>query len=179
MMKKILISVFIFAAALGLFIYVAQKKSVVVKVERTFNAPIEKVWTVWNDTESIKQWWSPKGYSAPVIKNDFRVDGSFLFSMQAPDGKMSWNTGKYIEIIEHQKIVSKMSFSDENGNMVPAAKYGLPGDWPDEVTVTVEFKDLGGKTQVHIEETGIPLIMSVFARMGWDQQFDKFENLLK
>lgn len=180
MNKKTLFSILIGISLLLTFlVFIASQKSTLIVVEHTFDASAEKVWQLWNDPEAMKKWWSPKSYTAPVIKNDLRVDGVFLLSMQAPDGKISWNTGKYIEIIPLKKIVSMMSFSDENGNVVPASTYGVPGKWPDEIKVTVEFIESNGKTQVKIKEEGIPLIMSLFAKLGWQQQFDKFEELLK
>ena len=56
-----------------------------------------------------------------------------------------------------------MSFSDENGKIIDAP---VPGDWPVEILVTVDFKDLGDKTQITITEVGIPIIMSIFASAG-------------
>jgi uncharacterized protein YndB with AHSA1/START domain len=164
--------------ALVLFIVVARKTTSVVNVERTLNAPVAKVWALWNDPEAIKNWWSPKGYTAPVVKNDLRVGGTYLLSMKSPSGEMHWNAGTYKEIIPQSRIVSAMTFSDENGKMVPGAEVKVPGSWPDEITLIVEFKEAGGKTLVTIQEIGIPLIMKVFAKMGWEQQFDKFEKLL-
>lgn len=161
-----------------IFVLIARKSSSTVYVERTFHAPVEKIWKVWNDPESMKKWWSPKDYTAPVIKNDFRVTGTFLLSMKSPKGEMFWNTGSYKEIVAHKRIVSTMSFSDENGKVVPGSEVKVPGKWPDEITVTVEFKEADGKTRVTITEVGIPLIMKMFAKMGWQQQFDKFETLL-
>ncbi|WII72614.1 SRPBCC domain-containing protein [Bdellovibrio sp. 22V] len=178
MWKKIFVGLIAIVVVLGVFIYIAQKKTKTVVVEHTFNAPVAKVWTLWNDPESMKKWWGPKGFSAPVIKNDLQVGGTFLLSMKAPDGKVSWNVGKYTEVLPNEKIAAVMSFSDENGNVVPASTYGVPGEWPIEVTVTVEFKDLGDKTHIKITETGIPMIMYVFAKMGWEQQFVKFAELL-
>ena len=52
------------------------------------------------------------------------------------------------------------------------------GQWPDAITVTVEFAEMGGRTRVAITEVGIPLIMKLFAKMGWEQQLDKFQALL-
>ncbi len=37
--------------------------------ERTFNATEADVWRVWNDPDSIKKWWGPKGYTALVVRN--------------------------------------------------------------------------------------------------------------
>jgi hypothetical protein len=54
----------------------------------------------------------------------------------------------------------------------------VPGKWPDEVSMIFEFKEVDGKTQVTLKEIGIPLIMKMLAKMGWEQQFDKMEALL-
>ena len=151
-----------------------------IQVTRTFDAPIDRAWALFTDPQAMKSWWSPKGYTAPVIQNDVRVGGKFLFSMKSPSGEMHYNTGTYTDILLNKKILSKMSFADENGNPIPAAQVGLPGKWPDEVEVLVEFTDIEGKqTNIKITETGIPLIMSVFAKLGWEQQFDKFAEVLK
>ena len=165
--------------ALALFVFVARKTTSTARVEHTLNAPVAKVWAMWNDPETMKKWWSPKDYTAPVIKNDLRVGGNYLLSMRSPKGEMFWNVGTYQEIVPNQKIVSIMSFSDENGKAIPGSEVKVPGDWADSVTVMVEFKEVeGGKTQVTVTETGIPTIMKLFAKMGWQQQFDKFDALL-
>ena len=175
---RISLSLLVVSLLSAIFLYYATQTSTTVNIERSFNAPVEKVWELWTDANTIKKWWGPKNYTAPAIKNDFRTYGSFLFSMQAPDGKISWNSGKYLEIVTFKKIVSTMSFANEKGELVPASSYGIPGKWPDEILVSVEFEEINGKTRITLSEAGIPLIMSLFAKMGWQQQFDKFEKLL-
>lgn len=180
MIKK---SVFAFVV-LGLLGYAAfffaSRVSRTVKVSRTFDAPIERVWSNWNDPETIKRWWSPKGYTAPIVTNDFRVGGTYFYAMKSPGGDLHYNTGTYTDIALNKKIVSKMSFADESGKAISASDAGLPGKWPDYVEVLVEFEDVKGqKSTITVTETGIPLIMSVFAKMGWEQQFDKFELVIK
>lgn len=177
--KSVFISLAALVVGFGLLFYILQRVSFTVRIEHTLNAPVEKVWALWNDPEMIKQWWGPKDYSAPVVQNELRVGGSFLLSMKGADDKVIYNSGTYIDVIPNQRISSTMSFADENGQSVPASHYGLPGNWPNEVGIVVEFKDLGDKTRILVTETGIPGIMYVFAKMGWAQQFDKFEALLK
>jgi uncharacterized protein YndB with AHSA1/START domain len=126
----------------------------------------------------MKQWWSPKDFTAPVIESDFRVGGKFHYAMKSPSGEMFWNAGTYTEIIPQQKIVASFSFSDASGRLVPGSEVKLPGVWPDAITVTVQFKEGAGKTQVIIEEVGVPLIMKFLATLGWEQQMDKFTALL-
>lgn len=177
-MKKALKVLAVIVVVLTAFVMYANKASSTVQVERTFNAPVEKVWFIWNDIESIKKWWSPNGYSSPDAKVDLRVGGKFMFGMKSPNGDVTWNSGEYKEIIPHKKIVASFYFSDEEGKLIPGSQVKVPGSWPDEILLTVEFQDLNGKTLVKIEEVGIPLIMKILAKLGWEQQFDKFEKLL-
>jgi len=149
-----------------------------VRIERTFNASVADVWKVWNDADSIKKWWGPKGYTALVVRNDVRVGGSYLWAMKSAQGKMFWSTGTYKEVVPNQKIVSTMSFSNENGKTIPGSHVSVPGRWPDEVTVIVEFSESEGKTRVSVAEVGIPLIVYALSKIGWAQQFDKVQLLL-
>lgn len=180
MFKKTLIS---FAALIliGTIAYMlASRTSAKVRVSRVFNAPVERVWSNWNDADTMKRWWGPKDYTAPVIKNDFRVGGEFLYSMRSPSGEVHYNAGSFTEIALNKKIVSTMSFANESGQAISADKIGIPGHWPDRVEITVDFTDLNGqKTRVDVTESGIPLIMYTFAKMGWNQQFDKFEKVVQ
>jgi len=178
MRKKILTGFGLFALLLIGLGRMAWSTTSTVEVERTFKAPVTTVWKLWNDPETIKLWWSPKDYTAPVVKNDLKVGGTYLLSMKSPKGEMFWNVGTYKSIVPNERIISSLSFSDERGKLVPGAQVKVPGRWPDEIVVKVEFKEKDGKTRVSVTEVGIPLIMKLFAKMGWEQQFDKFEKLL-
>jgi uncharacterized protein YndB with AHSA1/START domain len=149
-----------------------------VRAERTFNAPVADVWRVWNDADSIKKWWGPKGYTAVVVRNDVREGGSYLWAMKSEQGRMFWSTGTYKEVVTNRKIVSTMSFSDENGKIIPGSQVSVPGRWPNEITVIAEFSESEGKARVTVTEVGIPLIVYPLSKIGWTQQFDKIQLLL-
>ena len=91
---------------------------------------------------------------------------------------MFWSTGAYKELVANKKIVSTMSFSDENGKAIRGSQVSVPGQWPDEITVIVEFGESEGKARVTVKEVGIPLIAYPLAKIGWAQQFDKIQLLL-
>lgn len=146
--------------------------------DRTFNTSLDKVWRVWNEEDSIKNWWGPKGYTAPFVRNDLRVGGTFLWAMKSPTGKLFWNTGVYKEVFLNKRIVSTMSFADESGKAIPGAKAPVPGRWPDSVTIITEFSESGGRTKVTVTEIGIPLFVKIMSGTAWHQQFDKIEDLL-
>jgi uncharacterized protein YndB with AHSA1/START domain len=166
-------------SALAVLIFVALRVNTTGSFERTFNAPSDKLWRVWNDPDLIKQWWGPKDFVAPSIRNDPRVGGTYLWSMKSPKGEMFWNTGVYTELVPNRRIVSTSSFSDATGRAIPGSQAPVPGHWPNEIIVTTEFTESGGKTKVTVTEAGIPLFVKFLSKIAWHQQFDKIEPLLE
>jgi uncharacterized protein YndB with AHSA1/START domain len=166
------------ALMLALLVLGAWNLHTTVRAERTFNAPIADVWRVWNDADSIQKWWGPKGYTALVVRNDVREGGSYLWAMKSAQGRMFWNTGTYKEVVANKKIVSTLSFCNENGIIIPGSQVSVPGQWPNEITVIVEFSESERKSTVTVAEVGIPLIVYPLSKMGWAQQFDKIQSLL-
>jgi uncharacterized protein YndB with AHSA1/START domain len=149
-----------------------------VSAEHTFNASEADLWRVWNDARCIQKWWGPKGYTGLVVQNDVRQGGSYLWAMKSEKGKMFWNTGTYTEVVPNKRIVSTMSFSNESGKVISGSQVSIPGKWPDEITVVVEFSESGGKARVTVTEAGIPLITYPLMKLGWNQQFGKIQSLL-
>ena len=150
-----------------------------VSIKRTFNLPLTTVWKAWSDPESFKKWWGPTGYTCPECTIDFKVGGKYLADMKAPDGKETWSTGTYKEIVPKKKIVATDSFSDSKGNIISANEAGLPGEWPKELIVTAEFEEANGKTNLSLKQEGIPEEMHDDCVKGWQQCFDKMEKNLK
>lgn len=149
-------------------------------ITRHFDAAPEDVWEAWTDPEHVKKWLAPKDYSANVLKMDVQEGGSYLNSMKSKEGEEVWSTGVYREVIPKEKIVSTDSFADSDGNVVPASHYGMSGDWPMELLVTVTFTEAEGGTQFTLQHQGFPdHKMSAMAKVGWEESLDKLEDYLK
>lgn len=147
---------------------------------RIFKAPREKVFQAWTDPEWIKQWWGPKGYTAPSARIDARVGGEYLFCMRSPDGENVWSRGVYRELVRPDRIVCTDSFSDENGKIVPASHYGMKGYWPLELLVTLTFEETNGQTKLTLRHAGFPPGEVVeMTRTGWNESLDKLAALLE
>jgi uncharacterized protein YndB with AHSA1/START domain len=156
----------------------AQEQALV--ITRVFDAPREVVFKAWSDPEMAKRWWGPKGFTTPVAKIDFRVGGKFLNCMRSPDGQDYWSTGVYQEIVVPERIVCTDSFADADGNVVPASHYGMTGDVPTEMLITVTFEDQGGKTKMTLRHEGLPAgEHQTGANQGWNESFDKLADYLK
>jgi uncharacterized protein YndB with AHSA1/START domain len=148
-------------------------------ITRVFEAPRELLWKAWTDPESSKRWWGPKNFTSPVSKIDLRVGGKYLSCMRSPEGQEFWSTGVYREIVPLERLVLTDSFADEDGNVVQASHYGMPGDWPLELLVTVTFETVGNETKMVLRHAGIPSgTMLDNTRTGWNESFDKLAELL-
>ena len=150
-------------------------------IVRTFDAPRELLWRAWTEPAMAKRWWGPRNFTAPTVEIDFRVGGKYLNAMQSPDfnnGEPIWSTGVYKEIVPHERLVMTDSFADKKGNVVPGSHYGM-GDMPLEMTVTVTFEDVGGKTKMTLRHEGMPAGEHFSgANEGWNQSFDKLAEML-
>ncbi len=148
-------------------------------IERTFAVPRGLVWKAWTDPELVKRWHGPEGFTAPYIRNDLRVGGTYLYCMRAPDGKDYWSTGVYLEVVPYERIVATDSFADEKGNVVPGETYGMGPDFPREMVLTATFEESAGGTKLTLRHAGMPPgEHSEMARAGWNGSLDKLAALL-
>jgi len=148
-------------------------------ITRNFDAPRALVWKAWTEPEGMMRWWGPKNFTAPVSEIDLRVGGKYLSCMRGPDGKDYWSTGIYREIVPRERLAVTDSFADEKGNVVPATHYGMSGDWPLELLVTVTFEEIGGRTKMTLRHSGIPEgQMRELTEAGWNESFDKLAEYL-
>jgi uncharacterized protein YndB with AHSA1/START domain len=148
-------------------------------ISRAFDAPLKLVWEAWSVPERFMRWWGPKGFTSPSCRIDFREGGKYLNCMRSPDGRDYWGTGIYYKIEPMKEIVFSDSFSDENGNVVPAASYGMKGDWPLELLVTLSFEERGGKTGMVLRHHGVPPEVREECETGWAESFDKLAEILE
>lgn len=161
----------------------ASAKTKDIVITRVFDAPLERVWSVWTDPKELMKWWGPKDFTCPKGTNDLRVGGKYHYCMRGPAGtefdKDMWSGGVYKEIVPMKKIVATDHFMDAEGNIVSPTEAGMPGEWPEEMVVTVTFEDAGkGKTKLTLVHTGHAADMAEMANQGWDESLDKFAAAL-
>ena len=145
-------------------------------INRVFDLSIGKVWHAWTEAAEFKKWWGPKDFTCPSSKMEARVGGKYLSCMRGPDGKEYWSTGEVKELIPERKLVVTDSFSDEKGNIKSASEYGMPGDWPRELLITVYFEEADGATKLKLRHQGVPDEMREECIKGWNESLDKLEK---
>ena len=72
---------------------------------RVINAPREKLFRAWTEPELLKQWFTPRPYTTPLIEADVRPGGASLIVMRGPDGKEFPNRGVYLEVVKNERLV--------------------------------------------------------------------------
>lgn len=151
-----------------------------VEITRIFDAPRALVWQAWTDPQHLMRWWGPANFTSPAGTIDLRVGGKYHFCMQAPDGQKFWSTGVYQELVAPERIVYTDSFADERGNVVPASYYGMGDDLPLEMTITITFEAVDGKTKMTLRHIGLPPgEISEMTVAGWNSSFDKLVESLR
>lgn len=107
-----------------------------------FKAPRELVFRVWNDPETIPQWWGPRGLITTVDKMEPRSGGSWRFVVRgAQGGEWSFH-GVYHSIEAPSRTVSTYEYEGEPGHVSME---------------TVLFEDYEGGTKV----TSISVFQSI------------------
>jgi len=145
----------------------------------TFDAPVAEVWKYWAESEGVKKWWGPNGFTSPLARMDFREGGTSLVCMRAPNGQDFYNTWTYRKIEPLKSIEFVLGWADKDGQKVDPVKMGLPPDIPQEVRHVVTFLDVGGKTELTVTEYGYKSDQTLdLSKQGLEQCLDKMATAL-
>lgn len=103
-----------------------------IRVERIFDASLERVWKAYTDPEQLKQWWG-RGNRLDVERYELERGGHYRFVEHSDHGTHGFE-GRIREVTPMERI--SMTFEWD----------GMPG-YP--AVTTAEFHDLGdGRTKV-------------------------------
>ena len=56
-----------------------------ITIERTYAAPVERLWELWTTAAGIESWWSPDGFEVRVSKLEPVPGGELVYSMTATE----------------------------------------------------------------------------------------------
>ena len=128
-------------------------------VERSYNAPVNKVWEALTELEKLKQWYFDLA--------EFKPEVGFEFEFIAGDDKMQYrHLCRITEVIPFKKIAYTWRYD------------GFPGD----SKVSFEIAEEGAGSRVTITHTGLETFPDTpgFARSnfngGWTYFIDKLKE---
>lgn len=158
-------------------------------INRSFDAPLEKVFDMWTKPEHISKWLPPTGMDMKYIKADIRPGGQAHYAMfpVGDESKAMYGRADYIDIVRPNLLTYTQIFTDEKGNL---SRHPMAPTWPATMHTTVNFTDEGDhKTRVtvtwRVHGQATPIEMETFLKsrggmtQGWTGSFDKFEDYLQ
>jgi len=90
----------------------------VVRIERTFAAPVEDVFDAWTNPEVMRRWfYCAPDWDTPEAVVDLRVGGHVRVVMRKPDGRLAEANGEYVEIDRPHRLVMTWTFGDDPSNV--------------------------------------------------------------
>lgn len=139
---------------------------------RLLDAPPENVFRAWTEPALIKQWFTPRPWTTPVVETDVRPGGSNYILMRGPDGQDFPNRGVYLEVVPNQRLVLTDAFT----------KAWEPSDKP-FMTAILTFVEEAGKTRytarvLHWSEADREAHERMGFHEGWGKATDQLEALL-
>jgi uncharacterized protein YndB with AHSA1/START domain len=147
------------------------------RIERTFDAPIDVIWAMWTEPEHFANWYGPMGATIPTAEMDVRVGGRrhIAMAIDTPRGPMQmFFVGEYREVDPTTRLVYTESIADADGNPMTAEQMGMPAGAHMETSVVVELVDLGDRTKMTLTHIGIPADSP--GGQGWAMAIDKLEK---
>ncbi len=105
-----------------------------VVIERTYNAPVERVWKAITDIDQMKQWYMPA-----LTSFEPKVGFQTGFKAGKPGGESWLHAWKITEVIPNKKISYEWRYPDFPGNSL----------------VTFELSADGDKTHLKLSHTGL------------------------
>lgn len=118
----------------------------VLTVERTFNAPPQRIWDAYANADQFCKWWGPEGWETSVKELSLAKGGKNHYGMKCVDknqgewfNQESWGMMVFEEVDEPNSFTYKDYFSDAEGT--------LNQEMP-VMTITMSFTEEDGKTKL-------------------------------
>lgn len=86
------------------------------RVSATFDAPIERVWQIWEDPRQLEKWWGPPTWPATFEALDMTPGGRGGYYMTGPEGEKVRGWWKFIAVDAPRSFQIEDGFADDDGN---------------------------------------------------------------
>ena len=154
--------------------FTVDKENLAVKVERSFAAPLDLVWSAWTEAELLDQWWGPKPYHVETKTMDFTQGGRWLYAMVGPEGQRHWALREFTEINPRKNFTYRSVFCDEDGKVNPATTSSTwVNSFVERDGVTLVTNDIRCQSVEHLEAQ-----IKMGFKEGYTAGLDQLQELL-
>ena len=152
----------------------ARSTATAVHLTRELFAPRDQVYRTWTEPDLFKRWFTPPGNASVTAELDVRPGGRYRITLQRTElvPGTSYIVGSYLEVDPPERLVFTFGWEE------PPPVEGLDALRTLDSRVTVQFRDLGGSTEVSIthERLDTPELRD-FHRWGWETTLDQLERI--
>ena len=145
-------------------------------VERTFHAPISKLWTAWTFAEELEEWYHPTDLKSlkGATTSDLKVGGLWTCGVEVPKhGFIAYFYGKYLKIEELKKIEHTLHYTQSKDEF-EAKDFETPSH-----LIVLDFEDHEEKSWVKFSQFGtLPEGEEKLAQAGMESYLDSLELFL-
>ena len=140
---------------------------------RLIAAPRAIVWRCWTEPDLIKQWFTPRPWTTPVVEIDLRPGGASYMLFRGPNGEEFPNRGVYLDVVPGERLVFTDAYVEA---WVPSAEPFM--------TAIVSLSDEGGGTRYearvrHWSEAAMKRHEEMGFHDGWGKAADQLEEAAK
>jgi uncharacterized protein YndB with AHSA1/START domain len=126
-----------------------------------FDAPIDRVWQMWENPRRLERWWGPPTYPATVVDHDLTPGGRVNYFMTGPEGDKSRGWWRILAVDAPHALDFEDGFADDSGDPNP----NMP-----TMTIRVALSEQSGGTRMAVQ-TMFPSVetMEQMISMGMDE----------
>ena len=138
-----------------------------VQLHQVFRCVPQKLYRALLDPDAMVKWLPPHGFVGRVHHIDPKVGGTYQMSFtNFTTGNSHSFGGRYLELIPDALIRHTDVFDDPS----------LPG----EMETTITFKPVSCGTELHVVQSGIPVVIPAEAcYLGWQESFALLRQLVE
>ena len=151
--------------------------------ERIVDIPKNLVWRAWTEPELLKQWFCPLPWKTIDCEIDLRPGGIFQTLMQSPEGQVFPNSGCYLQVTPHEKLVWTNALLPGFRPALPSPSCG-DGQANFKFTAMIELENADGGTRytatvMHADEGGSKQHAAMGFEQGWGTALDQLVAMIK
>ncbi len=114
-------------------------------IETEHEAPIERVWALWEDPHLLEQWWGPPTYPATMVEHDLTPGGRVRYYMTGPEGDKARGWWNVLDVSKPRSLTFENGVADDSGEPMVDMPFMI-------MRVALRETSLGG-TRMTIEGT--------------------------
>ena len=137
------------------------------RIERTFQAPAEAVFSAWTSEEVLRRWFHAEhDWETPEAMVDLRLGGAVRVVMRNPHkGERHGGSGHYTEIDPPNRLVFTWTWDNDDEDR--------------ETLIEIDFEEADGATTVRFTHSNLRDHESVISHEGgWTRCFDNLGRVL-